>query len=555
LTENSHYSIKNDYSFSRGRIAVSHAAAHRNRWKILAVLSLSLVIIGLDNTVMNVALPSIQKQLGVSGSTLQWIVDAYLLSFAGLLLAAGNLGDRHGRKRALQFGLIVFALASVGGAFASSGGQLIAARAAMGIGASLIMPATLSTIMAVFPQQERGKAMGIWAAMAAIGVGLGPLIGGTMIELFSWPAVFWINVPIALTALLLGFRLVPETRDPNPGPLDTPGVLLSIAGLLSLVWAVIEAPHRGWTNQLVLAAFAAALLFGLLFVRRQLRTRNPLLDVGLFKKPAFSLGSLAVSSTFFALFGLIFLTTQYLQDVQGRSPINTGLVMLPVAFGLVIGSGSSHKITLKLGTPKQLFLALTTVGLVIASVAFWQPHTPTWLVALFFFIAPLAMGNVMAPATVAVMSAVPEAKAGVGSAMNDVNRQVAGALGVAVIGSLSSSLYSAKMHSATTALPPSAAHTATDSIGAATAVAAHLPTAASDALTAAAHSAFTDAAGLALLIGTAVLLTAAAIVKRYLPDLRSSTMTAADDRQVAAARPATYANHVTQPLTAPGTAC
>jgi EmrB/QacA subfamily drug resistance transporter len=514
------------------------SAAHRNRWKILAVLSLSLVIIGLDNTVMNVALPSIQTELGVSGSTLQWIVDAYLLAFAGLLLAAGNLGDRHGRKRALQAGLLLFALASVGGAFASSGGQLIAARAAMGIGAALIMPATLSTIMHVFPQEERGKAMGVWAGMAAIGVGLGPLIGGSVIELFSWPAVFWINVPVTLTALLLGLRLVPESRDPNPGALDTPGLLLSIAGLVSLVWAVIEAPHRGWTDQLVLAGFAAALLFGSLFVYRQLHAESPLLDMGLFERPAFSLGSLAISSAFFALFGLIFLTTQYLQDVQGRSPINTGLVMLPLAFGLVVGSGSSHKVTRKLGTPTQVAGALTTVALVIASVALWQPHSPTWLLALFFFVGPLAMGNVMAPSTVAVMSAVPEAKAGVGSAMNDVNRQVAGALGVAVVGSVSSSLYSSKMQPATAALPHAAAHTATDSVGGAAAVAAHLPAHAADALTAAAHAAFTDAIGVALLIGTGVMLAAAVLVKRYLPDLRSTAATSArvaDQRQAATA--------------------
>src|SRR5262245_36353431 len=382
--------------------------------------------------------------------------------------------------------------------------------------------------------------MGVWAGMAAIGVGLGPLIGGTMIELWSWPAVFWINVPVALTALLLGLRLVPESRDPNPGALDSPGVLLSIAGLVSFVWATIEASHRGWTDAFVLGGFAAALVLGALFVRRQLRTRDPLLDVGLFKRPAFTLGSLAISSAFFALFGLIFLTTQYLQFVQGRSAINTGLVMMPLAFGLVIGSGSSHRITAKLGTPTQLFVALTAVALVIASVAFWQPHTPTWLLALFFFVGPLAMGNVMAPATVAVMSAVPEAKAGVGSAMNDVNRQVAGALGVAVIGSVSSSLYSSKVYSATAALPHGAAHTATDSVGGAAAVAAHLPAVAGDALTAAAHGAFTDAIGLALLIGTGVMLAAAVLVKRYLPDLRGTTTAAAGfaDEQAATARAA-----------------
>jgi EmrB/QacA subfamily drug resistance transporter len=495
---------------------VSTSAAHPHRWKILLVLSLSLVVIGLDNTVMNVALPSIQTELGVSASTLQWIVDAYILVFAGLLLAAGNLGDRYGRKRALQLGLLVFGAASVGGAFAATGGQLIAARAVMGIGGALIMPATLSIVMDVFPREERGKAMSVWAGMAAIGVGLGPLIGGSMIEFASWPAVFWINVPVVLAALVLGYRLVPESRDPKPGSLDTPGVLLSIGALGTLVWAVIEAPARGWTDALVVSGFTAALVLGTLFVLRQIRTDDPLLDVGLFKRPAFSLGSLAIASAFFALFGTIFLTTQYLQIVQGRSAIETGLVMLPLAFGLVMGAGSSHKLNVKLGTPRQLFAALTVVALTIGTVPFWSPETPGWMLAAFFFVLPFAMGNVMAPATVAVMSAVPDAKVGVGSAMNDVNRQVGGALGVAIIGSIASSLYSAKVDTATGALPSGAARTATDSVGGATAVAGNLPAAAGDALSAAANGAFTDAMGLALLVGSGVLLAAAVLVKRLL---------------------------------------
>jgi EmrB/QacA subfamily drug resistance transporter len=493
---------------------------HQNRWKILAVLSLSLVIIGLDNTVMNVALPSIQEELDVSASTLQWIVDAYMLVFAGLLLAAGNLGDRHGRKRALQAGLVIFGVASVGGAFAASGGELIAARAAMGIGGALIMPSTLSILMDVFPEEERGKATAVWAAMAAVGVGLGPLIGGSLIEVSSWPSVFWINVPVVVAALGLGLWLIPESRDPSPGALDSPGVLLSVAGLGLFVWAVIEAPERGWTNGLVLGAFAVAIVCGVLFVRRQLTARDPLLDVRLFKAPAFSLGSLAISAAFFALFGMIFLMTQYLQLVQGRSAIETGLVMLPLAFGLVIGSGLSHKINERIGTPRQLFGAMILVALVIGSVAFWQPDTPTWVICLFFFVLPLGMGNVMAPGTQAVMTAVPEAKAGVGSAMNDLNRQVAGALGVAIIGSVSSSVYSSKVESATTALPPEAAHAATDSIGGAVGVAAHLPAGTADALAVAAGGAFTDALGLALLVGSGVTLAGALLVRRYLPDMR-----------------------------------
>jgi EmrB/QacA subfamily drug resistance transporter len=533
------------------------STTHRNRWKILAVLSLSLVIIGLDNTVMNVALPSIQKDLGVSGSGLQWIVDAYMIVFAGLLLAAGNLGDRRGRKRALQAGLVIFALASVAGAFATSGGQLIAARAAMGIGGALIMPSTLSIIMDVFPREERGKAMSVWAAMAAVGVGLGPLVGGTLIEFSSWPAVFWINIPVALAALVIGFRLVPESRDPNPGALDTPGVLLSIAGLGALVWAVIEAPERGWTDGLVLGAFAATLVLAVLFVRRQLRTRDPLLDVSLFKRPPFSLGSLAIASAFFALFGMIFLMAQYLQIVQGRSAIETGLVMLPLAFGLMIGSGLSHKINRKIGTPSQLTGALIIVALVIGSVALWQPDTPVWLLALFFFVLPLGMGNVMAPGTESVMSAVPDAKAGVGSAMNDVNRQLGGALGVAVIGSVSSSVYSSKVESATASLSPGAADAATDSIGGAAGVAAHLPAGAGDALATAANGAFTDAIGLAMLVGSAVALVGAVLVKRYLPDLRRFAAPArgAADHQATAARPEAHAEHAAHRVEAPGTAC
>jgi EmrB/QacA subfamily drug resistance transporter len=531
---------------------MSPSSTYQNRWKILAVLSLSLVIIGLDNTVMNVALPSIQEELGASGSTLQWIVDAYMLVFAGLLLAAGYVGDRRGRKRALQSGLLIFSLASVAGAFAASGGQLIAARAAMGIGGALIMPSTLSIIMDVFPQEERGKAMSVWAGMAAVGVGLGPIIGGTLIEISAWPAVFWINIPVALAALVLGFRLVPESRDPNPGALDSPGVVLSIVGLGSFVWGVIEAPERGWTDGVVLGALGVALVLGVLFVRRQVRTRDPLLDVTLFKRQAFSLGSLAISSAFFALFGMIFLMTQYLQLVQGRSAIETGLVMLPLAFGLVIGSGLSDMLNRKLGTSRQLFGALVLVALVIGSVALWQPDTPVWVVALFFFVLPLGMGNVMAPATAAVMSAVPQAKAGVGSAMNDLNRQVAGALGVAVIGSVSSSVYSSQVESATTRLPDGAAHAASDSVGGAAAVAAHLPGAAGDALAAAASSAFTDAIGLALLVGSGVALLGAGLVKRYLPDQRGSAAAEASAADGETARAQT--RHATHAVEARGAA-
>jgi EmrB/QacA subfamily drug resistance transporter len=496
---------------------------YERRWRTLAVLSLSLIVIGLDNTVLNVALPSLQEDLGLSGSALQWVVDAYMLVFAGLLLAAGTLGDRYGRKRALQAGLAIFGLASVGGAFAETGGQLIAARAVMGAGAALIMPTTLSIIMDVFPQEERGKAIGVWAGMAAVGIGLGPLIGGTLIEVSSWPAVFWVNVPVILAALGLGAVLVPESRDPAPGRLDVQGVVLSVAALGTFVWSVIEAPERGWTDGLVLAGLAAAVVLGALFVRRQRRAANPLLDLGLFRRPAFSIGSLAISTGFFALFGMLFLVAQYLQFVQGKSALDTGVQMLPIAVGLVLGSGLSHRINLRVGAATQMAAALVVLAAAFATVLLWTPDTAYWALGLFFFIVPFAMGNVMAPASEAVMSAVPLAKAGVGSAMNDVNRMVAGALGVAIVGSVASSVYGSRMEDATAGLPEPVAETAGESVGAATAVAAELPGSSGEALAAAAGQAFTDALGLSLLVAVGAALAAAVAVRRGLADQASAS--------------------------------
>ncbi len=240
------------------------------RWKTLAVLSLSLLIIGLDNTILNVALPSLQEHFDASSSTLQWMVDSYMLVFACLLLTAGTLGDRFGRKRALQAGLLLFGGASLAVLAVSTSGQLIAVRSIMGIGGALIMPATLSIITNVFPREERGKAIAVWAAFAAVGVGLGPLFGGLLLEWFSWEAVFLLNVPVTAVALIAGFVLVPNSRDPEPGAFDLLGAALSAASLGSLVYGLIEAPDRGWTDPLILGSFGAALALGVAFVRWEL---------------------------------------------------------------------------------------------------------------------------------------------------------------------------------------------------------------------------------------------------------------------------------------------
>jgi len=326
---------------------------HENRWKTLAVLSLSLIVIGLDTTILNIALPTLQEEFDASPSTLQWMVDAYLLVFSGLLLVFGTLGDRFGRKLALQAGISIFGIASLLVAFAGSAAGVIAVRAAMGIGAALIMPATLSIIANVFSGEERGKAIGIWAALAALGIGLGPLAGGFLLDSFAWWSVFFLNVPVAAAALLLGARFVPESRDPDPGSFDLPGAALSTAGFSLLVYAIVEAPDEGWLSGIVLGAFAAAAVLLVAFLVRELRTPEPMIDLGFFRSARFSVGTAAVSAAFFALLGGIFALTQYLQFAHGYSAIQAGALMTPMALGLTIGAGSSAARSAAWGRPRS----------------------------------------------------------------------------------------------------------------------------------------------------------------------------------------------------------
>ena len=301
---------------------------YRRRWFTLAVLSISMVIVGIDNTILNVALPTLQRSLEASASSLQWIVDAYILVFAGLLLTMGALGDRFGRKRALQVGLLVFVTASVLAAYSQTSAQLVASRAAMGVGSALIFPSTLSVIVNVFPREERGRAIGVWAGMAAIGMPLGPLVGGWLLENFWWGSVFLINVPVVATALTLGLFLVPESRNPVARKIDFIGAVLSISGLSTLVYAIIEAPNLGWGDPVVLGGLAAAAALLVTFVLYEKRRVDPILDIRLFSNPRFSVGATAISLTFLALFGSMFLLTLYLQFVKDYSPLQAGLRLL-----------------------------------------------------------------------------------------------------------------------------------------------------------------------------------------------------------------------------------
>jgi EmrB/QacA subfamily drug resistance transporter len=492
------------------------------RWKTLGVLSLSLVIIGLDNTILNVALPSLQQEFAASASTLQWMVDSYLLVFAGLLLVFGTLGDRLGRKLALQSGITIFGLASLGALVADTAGQVIAIRALMGVGAALIMPATLSIIANVFPPEERGKAIGIWAALAAIGIGLGPLAGGVLLEWFDWSSVFLVNVPVAVTAVLLGIKLVPESRDPRPGRFDIAGAALSTAGFTVLVYAIIEAPDTGWGAAQTLGLLAGAVALLVAFAAWELRTPHPMLDLAFFRSVRFSVGTLAVSVAFFALLGGIFALTQYLQFAHGYSAIEAGAIMSPLALGLVMGAGSSSRAVERIGVARVIAAGLTGVSVVLATTLLWAPDTGFGYLLVWFFALALSMGWVMAPATEAVVSAVPAAQSGVASAMNTVARMVSGALGVAVLGSLVTSIYERDVDGALVALPAPAREAASESVGAATGIAAQLPPEQGATLFDSAADAFTGAMGIGLAVGAAFTFATAVVVLRVLPRRRAT---------------------------------
>jgi len=447
---------------------------HRRRWAILAVLSMSVFVIVVDGTIVNVALPTMVRELGATTSDLQWIVDAYTLVFAGLLLAAGSLGDRFGRRPALALGLAWFGATSLLAAYAQSPGQLIAARAAMGIGAALIFPATLAILSNVFREPgERAKAIGIWAAVSGLSVAVGPVTGGYLLEHFWWGSVFLVNVPIVVVALVAGRVLIPNSKDPHASRLDPLGLALSIAGVTTLVWAVIEAPSHGWTSPGILVAFAAAgaLIGG--FLWWELHTDAPMLDVRIFTNLRFSAGSLSITIAFFALFGFVFTVTQYFQAVRGYSTFEAGVRTLPFAVATGIASPLAPKLVNRFGTKAIVTWGLTSmaIGMVVASTATATSSYLVIVVAMAFMGSGL--GFVTAPATESIMGALPPERAGVGSAVNDTTRELGGTLGVAIAGSLVASIYSAKIVDglAGTPVPPQAVAAAKDSVSAALVVA------------------------------------------------------------------------------------
>ncbi|MEV6974454.1 MFS transporter [Kitasatospora sp. NPDC093806] len=487
---------------------------HQCRWKILAVLCLSLVLIGLDTLILNLALPSIQTDLGAGTSQLQWTVDGYALAFGGLLLMAGGLADRFGRKRLLAVGIVVFAAFSLAAAFATSPGGLILFRVLMGVGAALMMPATLAIIRDVFPVEEQGKAIGIWSGAAAIGVPLGPVVSGLFLEHFWWGSMFLINVPLAVLALVVGFLLIPESKAAGHPGLDLLGALLSVGGLVALVYGLVEAPHNGWTDPVTFGALGLGLVLLVAFVVWELRTPNPMLDVRLFVNGRYGASALAITCVSFGLYSGLFLLTQYLQSVLELDPLAAGIRMLAIST-MIVGAPASPKLVERIGLKGTvvvgLLLCAAGLGLLAGVGADAQAQA---LIGLAVF--GLGMGIALPAAVDAILILSSDKQAGAGSAVADTGMQIGGALGIAISGSVIATLYRDGLPNVDQ-LPAEAGRAVEESVAGAAAVAGRLGGDAGRRLLEGAQDAFVDGFAGTLSIAVAVAVVGALVAALALP--------------------------------------
>jgi EmrB/QacA subfamily drug resistance transporter len=435
----------------------------------------------------------------------------------------GSLGDKYGRRPALQIGFVVFGVGSALSAIAGSPVQLIATRAVMGVGAALIMPATLSIITNVFQADERPKAIAIWTATAGVGVALGPITGGFLLEHFYWGSIFLVNLPIVAVGLFAGVFLIPDSRDPRAPRLDWAGAILSIVGLSAVLYAVIEAPSHGWTDAVILTAFAIGGVALAAFLVWEAHVEHPMLDLGFWANPRFSAASGAIAVTFFSLFGAIFLLTQYLQFVLGLSALETGVRLLASAVPVMLVSPLAPRLVARIGTKLTVGAGLATIALALATFAAMDVTTGSGGVAWRLALLGVGMGLTMAPATESIMGSVPLARAGVGSAVNDTTRELGGAVGVAVIGSVFSSIYESRIVDALQGQPESIVASAKGSVGAALETASRLPDATGRALTEIARQSFVDGFHTAVLVGAATTVAGLVAVLAFLPSRPSAT--------------------------------
>ncbi|MGI9603851.1 MAG: MFS transporter [Acidimicrobiales bacterium] len=444
---------------------------HPRRWLILGIMCTCLVLVVAGVSSLNLAIPSIIEDLNPTSTETLWIIDGYALVFAGLLLPCGAIGDRYGRKGALLVGLAIFAGCALWASTASTPTMLIVARGAMGIGAALVMPATLSIIISVFPLHERSKAIGAWAGFAGAGAAVGIIAGGVLLESYWWGSVMLINVPIALLAAVLIATVVPTSRDENETPLDLVGAALSIAGLGALVYAIIEGGEIGWLEGTTITWFVAAAVFLTAWIGWERRATHPMLDPSLFSKAPFSIGSIALIAAFGVMFGMFFLLTQYFQFVQGYGPLAAGIRNLPFAATMIVVSSISPRVAARAGKRGAMVLGLGLQALGFVLFAQLTPDTPYSLVVIPMVILAAGMAMLMPAASESIVSSVPPSKAGVGSAWNDATREIGGALGIAVLGTLLSMGYRDGMEEPLAALPDEAAEAAEEGIGGAFAVA------------------------------------------------------------------------------------
>jgi EmrB/QacA subfamily drug resistance transporter len=488
----------------------------RRRWGTLAVLCLSLLVIVVDGTIVNVALPTLARQLHASTSGLQWIVDAYTLSFAALLLLAGTLADRFGRHHALTGGLALFAVGSLAAAFTSTTTELITARAVMGVGAAFIMPATLSILTSVFTDPaERAKAIGLWTAVSGLGVAIGPTAGGWLLTHFAWDSIFLVNLPVVAVALAAGRWFVPGSRAPKPRRLDLTGAGISVTAFAALTYAFIQAPADGWTSAATLFHVSAAIALLAAFMAWEMRSSHPMLPLAIFRDLRFSGAALSIMLLFFALTGGIFLLTQIYQFVLGYSPLAAGVRTLPSAAALAIVSPLGARVARRFGTriPVVIGLATMTAGLGLFATAAASSSYAHYVTAMVILCA--GMGLAMAPATESVMRGLPPALAGIGSAVNDATRNLGSVLGVAVIGSVAASVYSSRLAGFAAAGRP-AATAARQSVGAGAMIARQVGGSRGAALFHDAATAFVGGVDRGVLIAAAATLVGAVVAARTL---------------------------------------
>jgi len=483
----------------------------------LTVICLSVFVISVDATIVNVALPTLSRELGADTAQLQWIVDAYTLVMSGLMLSAGSLSDRYGRRGWLSSGLALFAITSAIAAQANSAEQLIAARAAMGVGAAVIFPTTLGLITNIFTNPvQRAKAIGLWAAMVGVGVAVGPISGGWLLEHFWWGSIFMVNIPVAALAIIGGILFVPTSRDPAAPRVDLGGLALSAAGVTTLVYTVIEAPGWGWTNVRSAIGFGLAATILAAFAVWERRSTHPMLDVSVFFNRRFSGGSLAVTAGFLTLFGFIFVITQYFQFIKDYTAFETGVRLLPVAGSIALASIAGPRLVERVGTTAVVAAGLTVfaAGLAWASTA--QATTPYNQIALQMLLLGGGLGLTTAPATEAIMGSLSTDKAGVGSAVNDTTRELGGTLGVAIAGSIFASVYSG--HLGATSMPTGLpAEPMRHSMALAHQVIQQLPAQQAGSVRAAVNHAFLDGLQVSTLVCAGIALGAAIVVGWLLP--------------------------------------